>query len=139
VLGRPRHFAFRNLARDDHLPPDHWFWDSRTSGGIFVEHGVHFFDAAAWLLGSHPMEVQALEVARGGHGPINTSSPTRNRLSISRPCWTEASRHAVVSGWIPLELQLEAWTGPDAAALLAARQAAASGQRVAPPAFPRTQ
>jgi predicted dehydrogenase len=41
VLGRPRHFAFQNLARDDHLPPDHWFWDSRTSGGIFVEHGRH--------------------------------------------------------------------------------------------------
>ena len=30
--------------------PDHWFWDRSKSGGIFVEHGVHFFDLfAGWL------------------------------------------------------------------------------------------
>ena len=23
---------------------EHWFWDAEKSGGIFVEHGVHFFD-----------------------------------------------------------------------------------------------
>lgn len=33
-----------NCAGDDGLPNDHWFWDESLSGGIFVEHGVHFFD-----------------------------------------------------------------------------------------------
>jgi hypothetical protein len=32
------------------LPKEHWFWDRRRSGGIFIEHGVHFFDMfAGWL------------------------------------------------------------------------------------------
>jgi predicted dehydrogenase len=64
VLGPPRHFALEDLAGDEHLGPDHWFWDREVSGGIPVEHGVHFFEAAAWLLGSQPELVQALEAAR---------------------------------------------------------------------------
>ncbi len=39
-----------NRAGDAGLPPEHWFWDESISGGIFVEHGVHFFDLLhAWL------------------------------------------------------------------------------------------
>lgn len=34
---------FLNLASDE-LLAEHWFWDRSLSGGIFVEHGVHFFD-----------------------------------------------------------------------------------------------
>ncbi len=49
-LGEPLHAYFENYAADESLPPDHWFWDRRKSGGIFVEHGVHFFDMfAGWL------------------------------------------------------------------------------------------
>ena len=51
VLGRLRRFAVENLAGDERLPADHWFWDRVTSGGILIEHGVHFFDAASWLFG----------------------------------------------------------------------------------------
>ncbi len=40
-----------NCAGDEGLVPGHWFWDREKSGGIFVEHGVHFFDLAAWWLG----------------------------------------------------------------------------------------
>ena len=47
VLGPPRRFALENLASDEHLGRDHWFWDREVSGGIQVEHGVHFFDTAA--------------------------------------------------------------------------------------------
>ncbi len=35
---------FENYAGDDKLTPDHWFWDKEQSGGIFIEHAVHFFD-----------------------------------------------------------------------------------------------
>ena len=51
VLGAPLHAFFENYAKDEPLPPDHWFWDPTRSGGIFVEHGVHFFDLFAWWLG----------------------------------------------------------------------------------------
>jgi predicted dehydrogenase len=50
VLGEPLHGTFENYATDEHLPAEHWFWDREKSGGIFVEHGVHFFDLfAGWL------------------------------------------------------------------------------------------
>jgi len=50
ALGEPIHGYFENYAKDEQLPPDHWFWDREKSGGIFVEHGVHFFDLfAGWF------------------------------------------------------------------------------------------
>jgi predicted dehydrogenase len=50
VLGAPVRADVLNCAGDDGLPGDHWFWDERRSGGILVEHGVHFFDLlASWL------------------------------------------------------------------------------------------
>ncbi len=49
-LGDLLHAYFENYACDEGLPAEHWFWDRSKSGGIFVEHGVHFFDLfAGWL------------------------------------------------------------------------------------------
>lgn len=50
-LGRLVHGVFLNEAADEGLRPDHWFWNRTISGGIFIEHGVHFFDVAAFWLG----------------------------------------------------------------------------------------
>lgn len=44
LLGAPIHASFENDAGDTLLGPNHWFWDRKVSGGIFIEHGVHFFD-----------------------------------------------------------------------------------------------
>jgi predicted dehydrogenase len=50
VLGEFLHGYFENYASDEGLPPTHWFWDRSKSGGIFIEHGVHFFDLfEGWL------------------------------------------------------------------------------------------
>lgn len=50
VLGEFLHGYFENYASDEGLGPQHWFWDRTKSGGIFIEHGVHFFDLfAGWL------------------------------------------------------------------------------------------
>ncbi|MBA3648907.1 MAG: Gfo/Idh/MocA family oxidoreductase [Chitinophagales bacterium] len=50
VLGEFLHGFFENYASDENLKADHWFWDESKSGGIFIEHGVHFFDLfAGWL------------------------------------------------------------------------------------------
>jgi predicted dehydrogenase len=49
-LGELLRASFENYAADEGLPPDHWFWNPNYSGGIFVEHGVHFFDLfEGWL------------------------------------------------------------------------------------------
>jgi predicted dehydrogenase len=60
VLGDVLHGSFENYASDENLPADHWFWDRGKSGGIFVEHGVHFFDLFAGWLG--PGRVVAAQV-----------------------------------------------------------------------------
>ncbi len=68
LLGRPLRGYFENYAKDEPLPGSHWFWDRARSGGIFIEHGVHFFDLFAWWLGEGEV-VCATEVARQGVGP----------------------------------------------------------------------
>jgi predicted dehydrogenase len=60
ALGEVLHGSFENYASDENLPADHWFWDRPKSGGIFVEHGVHFFDLFAGWLG--PGTVEAAQV-----------------------------------------------------------------------------
>jgi predicted dehydrogenase len=51
VLGALRHMDLANHAAGLELPSHHWFWDKAKSGGIWIEHGVHFFDAFAWIAG----------------------------------------------------------------------------------------
>jgi predicted dehydrogenase len=60
VLGEPLRGSFENYASDENLPAGHWFWDRARSGGIFVEHGVHFFDLFEGWLG--PGRVEAAQV-----------------------------------------------------------------------------
>ncbi len=62
VLGEPLHGYFENYASDEGLPLDHWFWDREKSGGIFIEHGVHFFDMFAGWLGQG--EVESAQAAK---------------------------------------------------------------------------
>jgi predicted dehydrogenase len=52
VLGEFLHGYFENYASDEGLGADHWFWNRERSGGIFIEHGVHFFDLFAGWLGN---------------------------------------------------------------------------------------
>jgi predicted dehydrogenase len=75
LLGEPLHGFFENYAKDEPLPPGHWFWDQQKSGGIFVEHGVHFFDLFAWWLGQGRV-TSALEVRRPGAGFVDQVSCT---------------------------------------------------------------
>jgi predicted dehydrogenase len=51
LLGKVLQGYVFNLAGDAGLVPEHWFWDKARSGGIFVEHGVHFFDLMHYWLG----------------------------------------------------------------------------------------
>jgi predicted dehydrogenase len=150
LLGAPRRFAFENLASDEHLGPDHWFWDREASGGILVEHGVHAFDVCAWLLGSQPELVQAVAAARPD-GRVDTvvatarhpggatasfahafAHPARAELHWTTLDWGAA--HATLAGWIPVELQLDAWAGGQALGLLQ-RLAADAAATLAVPGY----
>lgn len=51
VLGKVLSGRLTNCASDSNLGPGHWFWDKSLSGGIFIEHGVHFFDLYSYWLG----------------------------------------------------------------------------------------
>lgn len=62
LLGDLVHGLFVNEAADEGLAPGHWFWDRAVSGGIFVEHGVHFFDLVAYWLGAGEVVAAARSV-----------------------------------------------------------------------------
>jgi predicted dehydrogenase len=67
VLGECLHGWFENYAGDEGLGPEHWFWDREKSGGIFIEHGVHFFDMFEGWLGRGEI-VAAQRTLRPGSG-----------------------------------------------------------------------
>lgn len=65
TLGEVLFGSFQNLASDENLPADHWFWDRTKSGGIFVEHGVHFFDLFSGWLGQGRIEAAQIGIRPG--------------------------------------------------------------------------
>ncbi|WP_128546546.1 Gfo/Idh/MocA family protein [Larkinella soli] len=65
ILGEFLHGYFENYASDEGLSPQHWFWDRGRSGGIFIEHGVHFFDLFAGWLGEGRVESAQVCVREG--------------------------------------------------------------------------
>ncbi len=142
LLGPVQRFAFENDASDEHLPPGHWFWDEAESGGIFVEHGVHFFDAAHLLLGSAPSVVSAASAARPdgtvdlvsatGVHPGGTLASHSHGFTHPGRCERQTMRldhgtaQTLVEGWIPLRAHVDAWTddgGADIAQSLPGRAA----------------
>ena len=126
LLGPVQRFSFENDASDEHLPADHWFWDEARSGGIFVEHGVHFFDAAHLLIGSEPEQVVAVAAARPD-GRVDLVSATARHPGGALATHTHGFAHpdrcerqtmrldhgpaeVRVEGWIPLRASVDAWT-----------------------------
>ncbi|MBO1330319.1 Gfo/Idh/MocA family protein [Streptomyces sp. VRA16 Mangrove soil] len=131
LLAPARRFLFENDASDQDLGPDHWFWDPAHSGGIFVEHGVHFFDAARALLGSDPVSVRATAVRRPD-GPVDMVSADvvhpGGVLASHLHSFTHAHRaerqlmrldhgfaETRISGWIPVRAEISAWTDEEGA------------------------
>lgn len=63
LLGEPIAVLLTNLAGDYKLAETHWFWDRQKSGGIFIEHGVHFFDLFSMWFGDQSI-LSAVELKR---------------------------------------------------------------------------
>jgi predicted dehydrogenase len=109
LLGPLRTFSLQNFAQV--LPDDHWMWDTEKSGGILVEHGVHFFDAygqiagvpeEAW--GSAPRK-EAVEVtvryAGGAIGRYYHEFAWPRQVERTHGIMFFAHGYVEIDGWIP--------------------------------------
>jgi len=124
VIGDLGHFALENLASSEALPADHWFWDPAMSGGIQVEHGVHFFDLCLALVGREPDAVSGTAQRRPdgrtdrvaalvtfGEGATATFYHAFNRTQATEHTTIRLSferGQIAIDGWIPTELALDA-------------------------------
>jgi len=64
LMGPLLRISVENIASCRGLDDAHWFWNKEISGGIFVEHGVHFFDWCGRIAGE-ARRVVALTAAHG--------------------------------------------------------------------------
>lgn len=124
LFGLPERAYLENYAHDDSLPPQHWFWDPEKSGGIWVEHGVHFFDLVNWLIGL-PRVAKGEKIPRDYTGlvdrVIGTALHDNNTVvsyyhGFTKPEIFEDTHFSLVferaytlaKGWIPIELKVDA-------------------------------
>lgn len=126
VLGKPRRADLRNYAMQDTVPEGHWFWNPEVSGRILLEHGVHFFDLASWVLDTKAVSSCSMGVERkpGMEDRVFAAVKYENDVigtywhSFSRPRELETTTfhfafdlgEIEVIGWIPLELCIWGWT-----------------------------
>lgn len=122
LLGEPLHFFFENYAEDERLPTKHWFWDRQRSGGIFIEHGVHFFDLCRWWFGAGEVLAAHTETRPGTEQVDRVWCSMRHEgrvlgqhyHSFDQPVRLDRADHRVVFergeleviGWIPVELRV---------------------------------
>jgi len=134
-LGELRSVQFVNYAQDEVLPPQHWFWNREKSGGIFIEHGVHFFDLYGELAGSLPKEVVATRSVRDDAAPggridqVDCAVLHDNGIvcayfhAFNRPKVLERQQAVLafdrgfvtVHGWIADAVELDGWVDQAAA------------------------
>ena len=136
VLGRVLHAQLTNCAKDTKLTPGHWFWDKAVSGGIFLEHGVHFFDLYRHWLGPGRVVSAHAELREGtgmedrvvctvrhangvlaGHYHGFDQMDLMDRAEHRLVCETGDIR---VVGWVPLGLTIDTATDEAGAERLAA-------------------
>lgn len=136
VLGALAHIGFENYASDEGLADNHWFWDKAQSGGIFVEHGVHFFDIIGAIVDAPAQSV----VGRTWSRADGTGKEDRVQALVTYANGVEASfyhafnrpgalekqvahfaferGHVTLDGWIPTTLHLSAIVSDDDLAVL---------------------
>lgn len=132
VLGALLHLDLANHAAGLNLPAGHWFWNKAKSGGIWIEHGVHFFDAFAWVTGEQGeiIGVQAFTNAAGRedrvealarygrcaahfyHGFTHSSTTEQTTARL-----TFAQGYLTLYEWVPTRLDILAATETQAEAV----------------------
>ncbi len=124
VLGESIHGSLENFAGDEKLDPDHWFWNKSVSGGIFIEHGVHFFDLYRHWFGEAEIIAAHAEVRDGSTAEDRVMCITRHEGGVTvnhyhgfdQPARLDRQSHHLlmewgdvyVYGWIPESLTVTA-------------------------------
>ena len=141
-LGKPLAARLTNCAFDTYMPPEHWFWDAGVSGGIFVEHGVHFFDMYRQWLGPGEV-VNAHTETRDGRMEDRVTCTVRHTPADGPPVLVshyhgfdqiepmDRAEHRIVCemgdirlhGWVPLSLAVDAAVDDEGAERLRACRA----------------
>lgn len=128
-LGALTHAEFQNYASDEGLNDDHWFWDKAQSGGIFVEHGVHFFDIIGAIASTRPRRVLGQTWTRGDGKEDRAQALVTYADGVeasfyhafNRPGALERQHahfafergHVTLEGWTPTTLHLNAIVSDD--------------------------
>ena len=130
VFGRVTSIMLENCRPIQGLDDDHWFWDREQSGGIFVEHGVHFFDLGARLASSRAVSVigfastaadgkenrvqASLQYANGTHATYYHAfdRPTPLASTVLHTIFERGVAHS--TGWIPTRLEIAGQAEPGA-------------------------
>lgn len=118
VFGKLRRVDVENYAQDEQLSLEHWFWDIESSGGILIEHGVHFIDLIHYI---SPAEVVSVNGLKHNRNEQQEDQIMANVLyddgliathyhSFSRPGFFEITKIKLafdladieLQGWIPL-------------------------------------
>ncbi|KAF2514915.1 Gfo/Idh/MocA family protein [Flavobacterium foetidum] len=125
-LGQLHHAVVNNYAQDESLAENHWFWDEQISGGIMVEHGVHFFDIINALGRQHYQKVNGASQSRNDKQRDRVSALVAYDKGLtasyyhafSGPGFFERTTISLVydlarveiEGWMPMKGKLEALT-----------------------------
>ena len=134
ALGKFHHWSLENFATNDTLLPDHWFWDQSKSGGILVEHGVHFFDLCNYFTGRVPTKVsgytqkesdgrldRVCATVKYGDDILATFYHSFNRLRLLEQTTIRLNfsrGHILIEGWIPTQLSVTGLVDEDGLATL---------------------
>jgi predicted dehydrogenase len=125
IFGKTQNFIFQNFAGDGKLVKDHWFWDRKKSGGIWIEHGVHFFDLFNHLLTSKVKKVistangknedredQLMGICKYENGVMGSflhSFSKPNEIERTESLISFDRGYVKIKGWIPESLEIEGY------------------------------
>lgn len=126
AFGQLRYAEVANHAQDSTLPIDHWFWNRDFSGGIFIEHGVHFIDIINSLTHQQPKSVTGVSHWRNPNQQDQVSATVlydqgliaQHYHSFSGPGFFEQTTIRLkfdlakieIQGWIPIKGKISALT-----------------------------
>jgi len=126
ALGKLRRADIENYAQDETMGPSHWFWNIDISGGILLEHAVHFIDLIHYLQPSEVTGVTGMRQVRNNRledqvmanvtyadGVVAT-----HYHSFARPTFFERTSLRLsfdladidLFGWVPLQGRIHATT-----------------------------
>lgn len=124
VLGQVLSSRLTNCASDSSLSKGHWFWDKSVSGGIFIEHGVHFFDLYRQWLGEGHVISSHTELRPGTNQEDRVMCTVRHDSGavvnhyhgFDQVAQLDRTNHRLVceqgdiwiDGWIPLHMTIDA-------------------------------